>query len=225
MKLAILGMAASVLWAQPEGRLDLRVRDDFFAGMFGDRARLERGMTVTEELLRKNPRNAQALVWHGSGLLTRASNAYADGQSQIGDRQWKQGLKELDRARELAPGDLGVLIGRSAILIGIAQSGFDPTDPQGRALLTTAVRDYETVLERQSGYLAKLSEHSRCELLFGLAAGWNRLDEISKTRGYLERIVEHCAGSPYEAEARRYLEKSPMPVIDHNCIGCHVSKK
>lgn len=224
MTTPLLLFAMGVVLAQNE-RLDLLVRDDFFAGMFGDRERLEKGMQRTEELLRKNPRNAQALVWHGSGLMTHAANAYADGRTDLGDRYWKQGLKELNRGRELAPDDLGVLIGRSALIVGIAQSGFDSSDPQGRALLASAVRDYETVLARQSDHLAKLSEHSRCELLFGLAAGWSRLDEFGKTRVYLERIVQHCAGSPYDAEARRYLEKSPMPVIDHNCIGCHVSKK
>jgi len=214
-----------VLSLQAQDRFDLLVRDDFFAGMFGDRVRLDKGMKYCEEILRKNPKHAQALVWHGSGLMTQSAAAYADGKTPLGDKLWQKGLYELNRGRALAPDDLGVKIGRSALLIGLAQSGYDPEDRQGRALLASAVRDYEVVFDKQKDSLAKLSEHSRCELLFGLAAGWNRLSDAGKTRFYLESIVQNCGGSAYETEARKYLSQTPMSTIDHNCIGCHVNKK
>ena len=77
-------IAASSQNQAPETRLDLIVRADFFAGMFGDTARLDRGMRYTEDILRHSPRDhprhAQALVWHGGGLCTRASNSWAAGQ-------------------------------------------------------------------------------------------------------------------------------------------------
>jgi len=221
-RVALLLLAVS-LYAQPE-RFDLLVRDDFFAGMFGDRVRLDKGMKYCEEILRKNPKHAQALVWHGSGLMTQSATAYAEGKTPLGDKMWKQGLYELNRGRALAPDDLGVKIGRSALLIGIAQSGYDPEDREGRELLESAVRDYEVVFAKQKEYFSKLSDHSRCELLFGLAAGWNRLNDAAKTRFYLDNIVQHC-GSEYQTEARTYLDQTPMSTIDHNCVGCHVNKK
>ena len=222
-------LTSSLLLAQkPAGqseRFDLLVREDFFAGIFGDEARLDRGMKYCEEILAKNPNHAQALVWHGGGLVTRASSVYARGDTAAGDRLWQQGLYEVNRARELAPDDMGVKIGRSALLLGMASSGFDPNDPEGRKLLDSAVHDYELVYEVQKSQLARLSSHSRGELLFGLAAGWSRLGNEAETRRYLETIVRECAGSGYEKEARRDLLKKPFGVVDHSCIGCHVNKK
>jgi len=219
---------ASLLAQKPAGqpeRFDLLVRDDFFAGMFGDETRLDRGMKYCEDILAKNPNHAQALVWHGGGLVTRASSVYARGETAAGDRMWQQGMAEINRARELAPDDMGVKIGRSALIIGMAGSGFDPDDTEGRKLLESAVRDYEVVYEAQKSQLGRLSFHNRGELLFGLAAGWSHLGNEAETRRYLETIVRECAGSGYEKEARNYLLKKPFAVVDHSCIGCHVTKK
>src|SRR5690349_20495603 len=88
---------------EPGARFDELVRGDFFAGMLGDDARLERGMKFCEEILSQNPRHAEALVWHGGGLLTRASRAYARGDSALGDGLWERGLKEMDEAVRIAP--------------------------------------------------------------------------------------------------------------------------
>jgi hypothetical protein len=212
------------LYLPAQERFDLKVREDFFAGMFGDTARLDAALRQTEEILRRNPRHAAALVWHGSGLITRAANAWTAGRNAEGERLWRQGIREMDRARAIAPNDLGVKIGRSAVLIGMSQAGWDPSDRRARTLLQSAIDDYEIVYAIQSPGLMSLSQHSRCELLFGLAAGWSRLDRAAKAGFYLERILEACRDSTYALEARDYLD-APARRIDHNCIGCHVGKK
>lgn len=51
------------------------VRADFFAGLRGDRVRLDRGMKFCEETLAKEPDHADALVWHGLGLVYLARQA------------------------------------------------------------------------------------------------------------------------------------------------------
>jgi hypothetical protein len=204
-------------------RFDELVRADFFAGMMGDMARLDRGMKFCEDLLAKNPKHADALVWHGGGLLTRAARAYANGDSALGDRLWKQGLEEMNSAAAFEPDNIRVKIGRSATLIGLAQSGWNPSDAESRALLLSAVNDYEKVYESQKPSFDQISIHSRGELLFGLASGWSLLDEKKKAREYLELVVEHCSGTRYEFEARRWLDSEPLPVVQHDCIGCHVS--
>lgn len=207
---------------KPAVRFDMRVRDDFFAGMMGDRARLDRGMKICEQILARNPRDADALVWHGGGLLTRASQAYAKGDSALGDRLWKRGIKEMNDAVVFEPANLAVKIGRSATLIGIAQSGWDQSDAQARALLKSALDDYEEVYRRQKPHFAKLSNHSRGELLFGLASGWSILGDHTKAREYLILILEACKDTGYEREARPWLEKPAPTVIQHDCAGCHV---
>ena len=226
---ATLLVMVTAIGVMAQQRFDLRVRDDMFAGMMGDRTRLERGIRVCEQAPRRDPRNAQALVWHGSGLVTKATWLYTAGDSARGDKMFQQGISEVNRGRDLAPNDIGVLIGRSALLVGMAQSGFDPRDEEGRKLPKSAVDDYEVVLAKQQS-ISLLSQHSRCELLFGLAAGWSRLaqaglDPADRSRRHLDGIVPSCAGSQYESEARAWLAKPAGTFVDHNCVGCHVSEK
>jgi hypothetical protein len=208
-------------YEKPGVRFDMLVREDFFDGMFGDDEALERGMRFCEKVLAKHPRHAEALVWHGGGLLTRASQAYAKGDSALGDRLFQRGLKEMNEARDAEPTNIGVRIGRAATLIGISQSGFDPADSQGRELLESAVRDYEKVLAAQEASYSRLPLHNRGELLFGLASGWSMLGNQEKTRLYLTRITKDCKGSSYEREARTWLDMKPVPKVDHQCQGCH----
>jgi hypothetical protein len=205
-------------------RFDDIVRADFFAGMMGDDARLDRGMKFCEEILDKNPKHAEALVWHGGGLLARAARAYAKGDSALGDGLWERGLKEMDEAVALAPKHMGIKIGRSATIIGLAQSGWDASDARGRALLESALADYEIVYRWRRPVFKTLSAHSRGELLFGLASGWSILGEHRKARAYLRLVLEECKDTSYVAEARKWLEGSPAAVVQHDCRGCHVGR-
>lgn len=218
--------ASAILQASRESsqdnRFDMLVRDDFFAGMMGDTARLDRGMRICEEILAKNPKDADALVWHGGGLLTRATEAYRKNDSALGDRLWKLGIKEMNDARAAEPGNMRVKIGRSATLIGLAQSGWDQSDSQSRKLLRSALLDYEEVFRLQRPHFQKLSTHSRGELLFGLASGWSILGDHKKARDYLMLIVTECKDTAYEIEARPWLDTQQAAVIQHDCAGCHI---
>jgi hypothetical protein len=198
------------------------VRNDFFAGMMGDHARLDRGMLFCEKILAENPRHAEALVWHGGGLLARAAQAYTKGDSAMGDKLWNQGLEEMNNAVAFEPENMAVKIGRSATLIGLAQSGWDSSDARAKALLESALADYEKVYQWQRPTFHKLGSHSRGELLFGLASGWSILGEQKKVLKYLLLIVKDCKGTEYETEARKWLEIRPLPVVQHDCTGCHI---
>lgn len=209
-------------YEKPGVRFDMLVRDEFFDGLFGDMEQLDRGMRFCEKVLVKHPRHAEALVWHGGGLLSRSSAAYSKGDSSLGDQLFQRGLKEMDDAEKYEPQNMGVKIGRAATLIGISESGFDPSDKQGRKLLQSAVRDYEKILAWQQPKFASLPIHNRGELLFGLASGWSMLGNDQKTRAYLERIKRDCKGSSYEKEAQSLLEMKPRPVVAHTCQGCHM---
>lgn len=204
-------------------RFDEIVREDFFAGMLGDEESLERGMRYCEDILAKNPRHAEALVWHGGGLLTRAANVYKKGDYKLGDKLWKQGIKEMNDAALLEPDNMAVKIGRSATLVGLSQAGWDSSDRESRALLESALADYEKVYEWQKPTFRTLGEHSRGELLFGLASGWSILGNHQKAREYLQLIVKECKGTIYEAEARKWLKDKQQTVIQHDCTGCHTS--
>src|SRR5690606_8033067 len=203
-----------------EERFDLLVRDDFFAALLErDQAALERAMAVCEKTLARDPDHAEALVWHGGGLIMRASAAFQEGDSERGMELWTAGLAEMDRAVALAPDNVGTRIPRGATLL--ASSPFVP-EPQRTQLLDKALGDYERVLEIQSAYFDKLSRHARTQLLFGLADGWNRRGDQAKARAYYERLREVAAGTAYGKRAEAYLagDTAVKPV---SCGGCHAA--
>jgi len=91
---------------------------------------------------------------------------------------------------------------------------------QGRMMQEAAVAGFERALVIQTPYLDRLSEHSRGELLAGLAEGWSRLGDTERSRGYLERIVKELPNTRYQTRARARLEDGPQsgPMT---CLTCH----
>jgi len=212
-------LVCGLVWAQE--RFDMLVRNDFFAGFGGDAQAFARAMNKTEETLAKNPKHAEAKVWHGSGVFYKSSVAFQKGDYQNGMTLWQNGLDEMDAAVKLAPENVSVLIPRGASLI--ASSRFAPPD-FAKPILKTGVADFEEVLKIQQPQFATLSVHSRGELLTGLADGWSRLGENERARRYFERISTELAGSTYEQNARAWLEGKPeanSPTF-FTCTGCHV---
>ena len=199
-------------------RFDMEVRADFFAGFGGASERLERAMKRCEEVLAMDANYAEALVWHGSGLLFQAGMAFQKGDSQKGAELWGKGLTEMDRAVGLSPTAVAVRIPRGATLIEVSRT--IPNQDQAQALLRVAVEDYEHALTLQQPYFSTLSEHARSELLFGLAYGWARLEERDKASAYFKRILNDAPASGRSTYAKAWLAGTP-PKDPGRCVGCH----
>jgi tetratricopeptide (TPR) repeat protein len=205
----------------PESRFDFLVREDVFAGLAGDRARFDKAMKLCEETLAKNPKHAEAMVWHGGGLLTRAGWAFQEGDMRKGGELWQKGLDEMSAAVAIEPENVGVLIPRGAVLF--EASKHLPMPAVARELLETAVNDYEKALKLQRTYFLRLSSHARGELLLGLASGWHRLGDQDKARAYFLRLSKEFAGTTYAERATAWLEKKTLPQNHgaNSCAGCH----
>ena len=219
----VLALVMSILQpsAQPTERFDMLVRTDFFAGFAGDRDRLARGMAACEKALAGNPEHAEALVWHGSGLTFQAGAAFAAGQQAHGMDLWTTGMREIDRAVELAPDDVGVLIPRGAMLLAASRN---MPEAMSAPLVRSALANYEHVLELQRDVWRSLGDHPKGELLFGLADGYARLGDLTMTRRYFARLVEDAPASGQTTRARAFLATGEMPALPQNgmtCIGCH----
>ncbi|HND22622.1 MAG TPA: hypothetical protein PLB18_24855, partial [Acidobacteriota bacterium] len=74
-----LTVAAQQAAAIPPSKLAATVEEDFRAGMSGNQDAFDRAMKSTEELLAGNPAHAEALVWHGSGLVSKSGKAFMAG--------------------------------------------------------------------------------------------------------------------------------------------------
>ena len=218
LKMLVFAAASRAQSTPAPPRFDEIVRADFFAGFRGDAARLDRGMKLCEDELATNPTNADALVWHGGGLMFLAGQAARQQDFATAGERARRGRAELDRADQLAPDSLSVMLVRAVVLNASAPNVRDQA--QGRTMQQEAVVGFEKALAIQTPYLDRLSEHSRGELLAGLAEGWSRLGETERARGYLERIVKEIPNTRYQARARAWLEDGPQsgPLT---CLTCH----
>lgn len=218
--LALFVAAPQAPGQRPAGdRFDILVRADFFAGFTGDTARLQRAMEACERTLAENPKHAEALVWHGSGLAFEAGMAFQKGDMQTGGELWGRGMKEMDTAVELAPESVGVLIPRGAMLL---QASRNMPPEMGRPLIERAVGDYEKTLAIQSPYFATLGDHPKGELLFGLAEGYSRLGRADTSRMYFERLIHDAPSSGQTPKAKEFLSTGVLPKGPGlGCVGCH----
>jgi hypothetical protein len=208
---------------QEAQRFDHLVRADFFAGIAGNQERFAKAMKLCEETLAKNSKHAEALVWHGAGLLTQGGQAFQKKDFANGMSLWQRGLKEMNEAVALAPENVAVLIPRGAVLL--EASKYAQPEAQAKALLETAVSDYEKVLKIQQAHFDKIGTHARGELLLGLAEGWHRRGDLVKAKSYFERLVKEAAGTEYATRAQAWLEKKTLPQNhsgQRSCTSCHV---
>lgn len=201
----------------PGPRFDLEVRNDFFIGFAGNAERLARGMARTEEVLAATPDHAEALVWHGSGLVFRSGRAFESGDTAGGMEQFGRGLGEMNRAVALAPDSVAVRVPRGATLFESTRF-MDPG--QAEPLLRLALSDYERALALQASTLASLGEHARGELLFGLADGYARAGDKENARVFFERMTKEGGASPRREYAAAWLAGS-APARVPSCGPCH----
>lgn len=212
-----LGLASALAAAD---RFDREVRPILFAGLGGNEAMLQKGLALCDEVLKADPKHAEALVWHGVGLGMLANNHFRRGDTAKGIEMWTRGVEEMNRAVAMVPDDLAVRIPRGALLLTATR--FMPGNPQRIELLRVALSDYEAALVPQEAYLTTLSEHQKGELLFGLGEGYHRLGEASKARSHLERTVALLPGTEYARRARLLLDGKVLDGSQMGCVGCHV---
>jgi len=196
---------------------EYRVRSDFFDGMRGDTAALDRAVKVCDDALARQPDHAEALVWHGGAMMARARQAFGGGDRATGMKLYQQGLVEMDRAVALAPNDVGVRIPRGAVLLGVA--AFVP-EPEKSRLVARAVSDYEVALARQAPRFGELTLHAREQLLYGLTDGYAVLGQADKAQATYQRMSADAAGSELLPRARA---RAAGEAVDGAtpCAACH----
>lgn len=214
--LTMVSLLTATLVAQQ--RFDLKVRNYFFAGFSGDAESLQKGMKMCEETLASDPKNAEALVWHGAGVYFEAGQAFQKGDQEKGSKLFQQGLKEMDQAVEIAPDSVGVRIPRGAVLL--TGSRFAPPDV-AKPLIEKGVSDYQKAFEIQKDDLDRLGTHPKGELLLGLADGYGRMGDQENARKFYAMILSAMPGTPYAKKAANWMDTKASQTA---CVGCHTGK-
>ncbi len=195
------------------------LRDPYFAAFNGDTRAMETANKRAGERLAANPKDADALVWHGAGVFFTAGKAFQTGDMNTGMDLYRKGLDEMARAVELEPENAGVRSVRGAILMQatLHMEG----NPETGQLVQTALSDYERIYDLQESTLDKLDEHSRGELLFGVADGNRRLGNEETAREWFRRVASEMKGTPYQKRAEKFLQTGSLSTEEASCQGCH----
>ncbi|MEM7477068.1 MAG: hypothetical protein AAF483_18955 [Planctomycetota bacterium] len=201
-----------------EQRFDNQVREDLFAGFSGDEESLKKGMQKCEDVLKENPKHAEAMVWRGAARVFLSGEAFQKGDVVNGMKLWNTGLADMDKAKKLEPDNIGVLIPRAAVLL---PAGRNAPAIMGKPVIKRVREDFEQAYERQKNLLDELGEHPRGELRMGLADVYRLIGESKKSREQLEALVKEMPKSDYAAEAKEWLKAPPEKKLAHSCIGCH----
>ena len=208
----------SITTVTAQERFDFKVRNYFFAGFSGDAESLATGMKICEETLAAEPKNAQALVWHGAGLYYQAGQAFQKNDQQHGMEWYQRGIKEMDEAIALEPDSVGVRIPRGAVLL----TGSRFMSPEmARPLIERGVADFAKAYEIQSPALASLGNHPKGELLLGLADGYGRMGDEEKAREFYGKVLKELPGTPYAKKADNWIATEASQTA---CLGCHTAK-
>jgi hypothetical protein len=206
--------------AEPE-RFDFKVRQDFFDGIRGDAAALDRAQKLCEDTLAKNPNHAEAMVWHGAALAARSQQAFMKGDRDTGLQLYMKGTGEMDHAVELEPASVAVRIPRGAVYLVMAH--YVP-EPEKTKLLERGISDYEATLAAQSAYFGTLTLHAREQLLYGLTDGYAMAGQTDKARTTYERMRHDAAGSELLTRA---AERAAGHTVagDAPCEQCHAAAR
>ncbi len=191
----------------------------YVAAMGGDAGSMQAANKRAAERLAANPKDADAMVWHGAGVLFSCGQAFQAGDMETGMDLYRKGLDEMARAVELEPDNTGVRSVRGAILMQatLHMEG----NPETGELVGTALSDYQRIYDAQKDSLDKLDSHSRGELLFGLADGNRRAGSEAKAREWFQRVSSEMKGTPYQTRAETYLKTGTLSTEEATCQGCH----
>jgi tetratricopeptide (TPR) repeat protein len=213
---AMIILTAGALASQD--RFDMQVRNYFFAGLAGDAASLQKGMKFCEDILAKDPKQPEALVWHGMGLVGQSREAFKKGDQQNGASLWQRGLDEMDQATAIAPNDLGVRIVRGAVLLIASQY---VSSEAAHPLIEKGLSDYEKAYSVQGPDLSHLGTHKSGELMIGIADAYARLGQPDQAQQWFERIQKDLPNTPYAQSAAIWLETKTLTPRQAGCLGCH----
>jgi tetratricopeptide (TPR) repeat protein len=213
---AVIILTYGVLLSQD--RFDFKVRNYFFAGLAGDTASLQKGMKICEDILANDPKQPEALVWHGTGLVSESREAFQKGDQNKGTDLWQRGMDEMDQAAQLAPNDLGVRIVRGSVLLIASQ--YLPAEA-AHPLVEKGLSDFEKAYSVQGPDLSRLGSHKSGELMIGMADAYARLGQQEKAQQWFERIQKDLPGTPYAKSAATWLETKTLAPKQAGCLSCH----
>jgi hypothetical protein len=179
------------------------LQKDFNSGMSGDAKTFETAMKQSEEMLAKNPKDAEMLVLHGAATLFQSGKAFQAGNFSEGGKLWKKGQTEMDDAANLSPENTNVLMTRGSTYLSASKQF--PVKEEAERILKIGIGDYEKITADKN--FKKFPEVLRSRIYEGLADGYARLKDKNKAKDIYQILSTEATGKIKE-NAVKWLEKN-----------------
>lgn len=181
-----------------------KYRKKFFSVFQGKFGEFEGGMTELEAMLKKNPHDARALVWHGNGLTVRAGLQKMIGKGQDAVKLLTASRKELDRAVNLSPDDVNIIAMRAVTIHTMGQYWKPEEVPAGSwELLIADLEKTRQIIGKER--FPKISVHARGEILTELADGYQRVGKNAEATALWKETLVSVPNSRYATMAEKAL--------------------
>lgn len=192
-------------WIYQEDPFIIEYRHKFFAVFKGDFETFDKAYTEIEGLLKKNPRDARALVWLGNGQTVRAGLMRVSGKADEALKLVQESRRTLDRAVALRPEDPNIYMMRAATLY--IQGQYWPSELVPRSVWATLRSDCERFIRFIGpARLPRTSLHLRGEAFGELGIACKMLGDVPAARRAFSRIIEMDPGTRYAERAARELK-------------------
>ncbi|CAN5701807.1 hypothetical protein BH11ARM2_BH11ARM2_06650 [soil metagenome] len=184
----------------------VKYRKRFFAIFKGDVASFNQAYGEIEAMVKKDPKDARALVWLGNGQTVKAGVAKMTGRTAEGEDLLVKSRETLDRAVALRPKDPNIYMMRAATLY--IQGQYWPADKLPRVVWERLRDDCERFVKYIGpARLPKVSTHVRGEAFGEIGIAYLRLGDKEKARAAFENVIKYCPGTAYEERARKEIGK------------------
>ncbi len=178
-------------------------RQKFFAALHGDFKTFNAAYEEIDAMVKKNPKDARALVWLGNGQTIKAIRANLLGQKDQATTLLADSRKNVDAAVALQPKNYNIYMMRATTLY--AQAQYVPNIPVPRTNWEHIRDDCEALLKEMGPRIDGASTHVQGEAYGEMGIAYLRLGDKEKARGAFEKIIALTPGSAYAERAKKEL--------------------
>ena len=201
--------------AYKEDPFVVHYRHEFFSVFTGDFARFDKAFAEIQAMVKKNPKDARALVWLGNGETVKAGVLWMQGKKDESIALMKESRPLLDEAVSLKPDDPNIFMMRAVTLFVQGQNWPDSEIPKEN---WEKLRDDCAHLVRVMGAkLKKASVHVRGETFGEMGIADLKLDDKEAARAAFRTVIKLCPGTDYETRAKKEL--ASLPANEENKIA------
>jgi tetratricopeptide (TPR) repeat protein len=179
-------------------------RHEFFSVFQGDFARFDKAFAEIQAMVKKDPKDARALVWLGNGETVKAGVLWMQGKKPASIALMEHSRPLLDQAVALKPDDPGVFMMRAVTLYIQGQSWPDSEIPRENWV---KLRDDCAHLVRLLGpTFAKTSLHVQGETYGEMGIADVKLGDKEAARAAFQKVIDLCPKTDYETRAKKEIE-------------------